>query len=103
MDITTRIQADIDANAVKLYMKGYPESPMCGFSNMVIEILKNYDVPFGSSNILEDPELRQGLKDFFDWPTFPMLVVKGELVGGCDILMEMHQNGELKTVLESSK
>ena len=99
MDINERIKADLAANPVKLYMKGTPSFPQCGFSKAVVDILANYDVEFGSSNILEDPEMRQGLKDFFEWPTFPMLVVNGELVGGCDIIMELHQSGELKDAL----
>jgi len=99
MDINERIKADLAANPVKLYMKGTPSFPQCGFSKAVVDVLANYDVEFGSSNILEDPEMRQGLKDFFEWPTFPMLVVNGELVGGCDIIMELHQSGELKDAL----
>jgi monothiol glutaredoxin len=98
MDINERIKQDLAANRIKLYMKGSPSFPQCGFSKAVVDVLANYDIEFGSSNILEDPELRQGLKDYFEWPTFPMLVVDGELVGGCDIIMEMHQSGELKDV-----
>lgn len=100
MDIKERIKADLDANPVKLYMKGSPSFPQCGFSKHVVGILANYDVEFGSSNILEDPEIRQGLKDYFDWPTFPMLVVNGELVGGCDIISELHADGELADALK---
>ena len=99
MDINERIKQDLDANPVKLYMKGSPSFPQCGFSKAVVDILANYDVEFGTSNILEDPELRQGLKDYFEWPTFPMLVVNGELVGGCDIVMELHQSDELQDAL----
>jgi monothiol glutaredoxin len=101
MSITERIKADINTDTVKLYMKGSPSFPQCGFSKHVVDILANYDVEFGSSNILEDQEIRQGLKDYFDWPTFPMLVVKGELVGGCDIISELHQDGELEAALKS--
>lgn len=100
MDINEKIKQDLAANPIKLYMKGTPSFPQCGFSKAVVDILANYDVEFGSSNILEDPEIRQGLKDYFEWPTFPMLVVNGELVGGCDIIMELHQSGELKSALE---
>lgn len=99
MDINERIKQDLAANPVKLYMKGSPSFPQCGFSKAVVDILANYDVEFGSTNILEDPEMRQGLKDYFDWPTFPMLVVNGELVGGCDIIMELHSSGELQDAL----
>ena len=101
MEINERIKQDLDANPVKLYMKGSPSFPQCGFSKHVVDILANYDVEFGSTNILEDPEMRQGLKDYFDWPTFPMLCVSGELVGGCDIISELHQNGELQEALEA--
>ncbi len=100
MSVNDRIKADITANPVKLYMKGSPSFPQCGFSKAVVDVLANYDVPFDSTNILQDPELRQGLKDYFEWPTFPMLVVNGELVGGCDIVMELHANGELESVLK---
>jgi monothiol glutaredoxin len=100
MDITARIKQDLDTNPIKLYMKGSPSFPQCGFSKHVVDILANYDVELGTSNILEDPELRQGLKDHFDWPTFPMLCVKGELVGGCDIISELHQSGELAEALQ---
>ena len=101
MNINDRIKQDLDANPIKLYMKGSPSFPQCGFSKAVVDVLANYDIEFGSSNILEDPEMRQGLKDYFEWPTFPMLVVKGELVGGCDIILEMHQNGELQEALQA--
>ena len=101
MDINERIKQDLAANPVKLYMKGSPSFPQCGFSKAVIDVLANYDIEFGSANILEDPEIRQGLKDYFEWPTFPMLVVGGELVGGCDIIMEMHQHGELEEALKA--
>ncbi len=100
MSVNDRIKADITANPVKLYMKGSPSFPQCGFSKAVVDVLANYDVAFDSTNILQDPELRQGLKDYFEWPTFPMLVVNGELVGGCDIVMELHANGELESVLK---
>jgi monothiol glutaredoxin len=101
MSITERINEDLAANPVKLYMKGNPSFPQCGFSKHVVDILANYDVEFGTSNILEDSEIRQGLKDHFDWPTFPMLCVNGELVGGCDIITELHQSGELGEALKA--
>jgi monothiol glutaredoxin len=101
MHISERIKQDLDSNPIKLYMKGTPSFPQCGFSKAVVDILANYNVEFGSTNILEDPEMRQGLKDHFEWPTFPMLVVNGELVGGCDIIMELHKNGELAEALEA--
>ena len=82
-----------------LYMKGTTEEPQCGFSAQVVNVLRQYDVPFRAFNILEDEAIRQGIKEFSDWPTIPQLYVKGEFIGGCDIVMEMHQNGELRGLL----
>ena len=93
--INERIQQQIDGDSVVLYMKGTPVFPMCGFSAQVVQILSHVGVPFQSYNILEDQDLRQGLKEFSNWPTFPQLYVKGELVGGCDIVREMYETGEL--------
>ena len=93
--INERIQQQIDGDSVVLYMKGTPVFPMCGFSAQVVQVLSHVGVPFQSYNILEDQDLRQGLKEFSNWPTFPQLYVKGELVGGCDIVREMYETGEL--------
>jgi monothiol glutaredoxin len=97
--IDDRIREQIQADDVVLYMKGTPVFPMCGFSSQVVQILSHVGVPFQSYNILDDMELRQGLKEFSNWPTFPQLYVRGELVGGCDIIREMHQTGELAQML----
>jgi monothiol glutaredoxin len=94
-----RIQADITDNPVFLYMKGVPLFPQCGFSARVVQILTHVGVPFASANVLEDPALRDGIKEFSNWPTIPQLYVKGELVGGCDIVTEMFQSGELTEML----
>ena len=94
-----RIQADISNNAVFLYMKGNPMFPQCGFSARVVQILTHMGVPFQSANVLEDNELRDGINQFSNWPTIPQLYVKGELVGGCDIVTEMFQSGELGQML----
>ena len=94
-----RIREQLAADDVVLYMKGTPVFPMCGFSARVVQILSDAGVKFQSYNVLEDPQLRQGLKDFSNWPTFPQLYVKGELVGGCDIVTEMAQTGELQQLL----
>ncbi len=94
-----RIQGEIDANPVMLYMKGNPMFPQCGFSAKVVQILTHIKVPFQSANVLEDPELREGVKAFANWPTIPQLYVKGELVGGCDIITEMYLAGELEALL----
>ena len=103
MNIQTDIKKMIDGNDVCLFMKGVPESPQCGFSMTVSNILKYLKVNFKGINVLESQELRQGIKDFSDWPTIPQLYIKGEFIGGCDIVKEMFENGELKTLLESKK
>ena len=94
-----RIQAEIAATPVMLYMKGTAMFPQCGFSARVVQILSHLNVPFRTANVLEDPELREGIKQFSNWPTVPQLFVKGEFVGGCDIVTEMFQSGELETLL----
>lgn len=90
------IEGDVKNNSVFLYMKGTPEQPMCGFSSQVIHILKAYQVPFESRNVLDDYDIREGVKKFANWPTIPQLYVKGQFVGGCDIISDMHRKGELK-------
>jgi monothiol glutaredoxin len=93
------IQSHIDSSPVMLFMKGTPMFPQCGFSARVIQILKHTGVPFKTVNVLENPEIRDGIKTFSNWPTIPQLYVKGEFVGGCDIVTEMYQSGELQTLL----
>src|SRR6201995_4253559 len=95
-DVQTRIADDVKANDVLLYMKGTPVFPQCGFSAMTVQILSNLGVKFKSVNVLEDPEVREGIKAFSNWPTIPQLYVKGEFVGGADILREMYEGDELK-------
>ena len=94
------IQNHIDANDVCLFMKGTPDAPQCGFSMAVSNMLKILEVNFKGINVLENDKLRQGIKDFSDWPTIPQLYIKKEFVGGCDIVKEMYENGELKKVFE---
>jgi monothiol glutaredoxin len=94
-----RIQADITGNPVVLYMKGTPVFPQCGFSARVVQILSHMGVPFKGVNVLEDMEIREGIKEFSNWPTIPQLYVKGEFIGGCDIVTEMFQSGELTSLL----
>ena len=103
MDDQTKniIKNHIDNNDVCLFMKGTPEEPQCGFSMAVSNMLKILEVKFKGVNVLEDEKLRQGIKDFSDWPTIPQLYIKKEFVGGCDIVKEMYENGELKKILES--
>ena len=102
LDNTTRerIQTEVDANDVLLFMKGTPVFPQCGFSAAVIQVLSHLQVKFSSVNVLEDPDIRDGIKQYSDWPTIPQLYVKGEFIGGCDIIREMYETGELKTFLE---
>jgi monothiol glutaredoxin len=100
MTIAERIQKDIDTNRVVLYMKGIPEAPMCGFSKTVVDILKHLSVEFASVNVLEDMEIREGIKEFSDWPTIPQLYVDSKFIGGCDIIVEMFQSDELQPLLQ---
>ena len=97
-----KIQADIDANSILLFMKGNKMAPQCGFSAQVVHILMELGVSFETRDVLLDNELREGIKEFSDWPTIPQLYVGGEFIGGCDIVMEMFQNGELQTLLNIS-
>ncbi|MEM9386968.1 MAG: Grx4 family monothiol glutaredoxin [Pseudomonadota bacterium] len=99
MDINERIKQQLDGNAVLLFMKGSPDFPQCGFSAQTVAALRALGTSFEHVNILEDMELREGLKVYSNWPTFPQLYVNGELIGGCDIVLEMYQSGELKQVL----
>ena len=103
MNIKEKIKDLIDNNNVCLFMKGTPDSPQCGFSMAVSNVLKHLKVNFNGVNVLEDKDLRQGIKDFSDWPTIPQLYIKGEFIGGCDIVKEMFEKGELKKLLESKK
>src|ERR1700731_4523121 len=98
--VAARINQDISDNPVVLYMKGTPVFPQCGFSAAVVQILTHMGVKFKGVDVLADPALRQGIKDFSSWPTVPQLYVKGEFVGGCDIVREMFETGELKQLFE---
>ncbi len=99
--IFDQIQQDIDGNDVVLYMKGTPMFPQCGFSAAVVEVLTRLKVKFKGVDVLQDNLIREGVKQFSNWPTLPQLYVKGEFVGGCDIVREMYANGELQQLLES--
>ena len=100
MDIKTEIKSLIEKNNICLFMKGTPETPQCGFSMAVSNILKHLNVKFEGVNVLENEKIRQGIKDYSDWPTIPQLYVKGEFIGGCDIIKEMFEKGELKKLLQ---
>jgi monothiol glutaredoxin len=103
MEKNEKIKNLIDQNDVCLFMKGTPDSPQCGFSMAVSNALKHLKVNFKGINVLEDENLRQGIKDYSDWPTIPQLYVKNEFVGGCDIVKEMFEKGELKKLFEEKK
>tara|TARA_B100001146_G_C15882040_1_gene306469 strand:+ start:252 stop:560 length:309 start_codon:yes stop_codon:yes gene_type:complete len=102
MELSEQIKTDISENPVIIYMKGTKEMPMCGFSNQVVQILNHYGVEYKDVNILEDPEIRIKLSEQSGWPTIPQLFVKGKLIGGADIAMELHQKGELLDILDIS-
>ena len=98
-DINTWIDTEVKTNDVVLFMKGTPEAPMCGFSGKATQILNTLGVPFKGIDVLSSNDIRQGIKEYTNWPTVPQLYVKGEFVGGSDIMMEMYQSGELKTLM----
>ncbi len=103
MDVIERIKSQLSSNPVLLYMKGTPDFPQCGFSAAAVRALSATGTPFGHVNIFEDPELREALKQYSNWPTYPQLYVNGELIGGSDIIMEMYNSGELQKVLAEAK
>ena len=99
--VKSRIEKEISSNEVVLFMKGTPVFPQCGFSSMVSQVLSHIGVEFKGVDVLSEPTLREGIKSFSDWPTIPQLYVKNEFIGGCDIVKEMYENGELKKILEN--
>ena len=103
MDVKEKIKKIIESNDVCLFMKGTANAPQCGFSNVVANVLKHLKVDFKDINVLEDETLRQGIKDYSDWPTIPQLYVKGEFIGGCDIVTEMAKTGELEELITSKQ
>jgi monothiol glutaredoxin len=102
-DAQTRIKSEIDTNPIVLFMKGTKDSPMCGFSAQVVHILNQYGAQFKDVNVLDDWDIREGIKEFSSWPTIPQLYVGGEFIGGCDITSELHRKGQLQTILEKAK
>jgi len=103
MDLKGQITKTINENMIVLYMKGTKDMPMCGFSNAVVQVLNSYGLPYVDVNILEDPNIRIQLSEITNWPTIPQLFIDGEMVGGCDITLEMHQSGELKNKLDEAQ
>ena len=102
MDVMERIKTTVEGSPIVLFMKGTPDFPQCGFSSRVVQALKAVDAKFDSVNVLEDPEVRANLPRYANWPTFPQLYVGGELVGGCDIVVQMYNNGELKQEVDKA-
>tara|TARA_B100001971_G_C17880059_1_gene377620 strand:- start:220 stop:534 length:315 start_codon:yes stop_codon:yes gene_type:complete len=102
MDIQDKISTVIEENEVMLFMKGSPDFPQCGFSGQAVQILEACGAKFGSADVLMNPELRDGIKSYSNWPTIPQLYIRGELIGGSDIMMEMYENGELKKKLDAT-
>ncbi|CAF2101210.1 monothiol glutaredoxin-S15, mitochondrial [Brassica rapa] len=94
------VENDVKENPVMIYMKGVPEAPQCGFSSLAVRVLQQYNVPIGARNILEDQELKNAVKSFSHWPTFPQIFIKGEFIGGSDIILNMHKEGELEEKLK---
>lgn len=103
MDVMDKIKQQIDSKPIMVYMKGTPQFPQCGFSARVVQVLQACGAEFGYVNIFDDPEIHRNLPRYSNWPTFPQLFVNGELVGGCDITVELYQQGELQKLLETVK
>ena len=102
MDVLERIKGQVESNPVVIYMKGTPEAPRCGFSHRASQALAATGLEFAYVNVLEDPEIFENLPRYADWPTFPQIYIDGELVGGCDITLELYQNGELQKLMETA-
>ena len=101
MSVQEKIKQQIESNAIILYMKGTPNEPQCGFSSRAVQLLKSCGVPFAGVNVLDDPEIRQGIKEYSQWPTIPQLYIKGQFIGGSDIMAEMAESGELQKMIQS--
>ena len=101
IDVTESIKNELNTNDVVLFMKGTPDFPMCGFSAATVQVLKNLGINFNTVNVLDSNDMREGIKEFSDWPTIPQLYVKKEFIGGCDIVKEMYESGELLELLNS--
>lgn len=100
MDVIERIKNTVESRPIVLFMKGTPQFPMCGFSSRTVQALKAVGAEFASVNVLEDPEIRANLPRYSNWPTFPQLFVNGELIGGCDITLELYESGELERIVK---
>jgi len=101
-NIREKIRSQIESNDIIIYMKGTPDVPMCGFSAQIVNIFKFYKIPFETVDVLEDPEIRQGIKDHSNWPTIPQVYIKGNFIGGCDICVDLHEKGELEKIARAA-
>jgi monothiol glutaredoxin len=101
-DVQAKIDQQVKRNKVMLYMKGNPQFPQCGFSAHTVEILQSYGIPFQTEDVLQDPQIREGIKQYSNWPTIPQVFIDGKLIGGCDILNELHERGELEPLLKTA-
>jgi monothiol glutaredoxin len=101
-DVISKIEQQVKNNKVMLYMKGNPNAPQCGFSAHTVEILRSYGIPFETADVLADPVIRDGIKRYSNWPTIPQVYIDGKFVGGCDIVSELHERGELEPMLKSA-
>jgi monothiol glutaredoxin len=101
-DVLSKIEQQVKNNKVMLYMKGNPNAPQCGFSAHTVEILRSYGIPFETADVLADPAIRDGVKRYSNWPTIPQVFIGGKFVGGCDIVTELHERGELEPILKSA-
>jgi monothiol glutaredoxin len=101
-DVLSKIDQQVKNNKIMLYMKGNPNAPQCGFSAHTVEILQSYGVPFETADVLADPAIRDGIKRYSNWPTIPQVFIGGKFVGGCDIVTELHERGELEPILKSA-
>jgi monothiol glutaredoxin len=101
-DVQAEIDEQVKNHKIVVYMKGTPDMPMCGFSAATVQVLDSYNVPYASVNVLEDPGIREGIKQYSSWPTIPQVYINGEFVGGCDIVREMHASGELEPLIRAA-
>jgi monothiol glutaredoxin len=102
-EVLAQIDEQVKKNKIVVYMKGTPSFPMCGFSAATVQVLDSYNVPYASVNVLENPAIREGIKQYSNWPTVPQVYINGEFVGGCDIVREMHESGELEPLIQAAK
>ena len=101
-DVIKEIEKDVQSNKILIYMKGTPEAPLCGFSAATVQLIKGFNAPFASRDVIANPELREKVPEYSNWPTFPQIFINGKLIGGCDIVHEMHERGELEPLIREA-